>query len=65
MAGLDGDPAILALPRDKAEAENLAVEFREGLAMDPPFSAQSFDRVVSSLRLVEERFGPRRGERAH
>ena len=49
VAGLDGDPAILALARGKAEAENLAVEFREGLATDPPFSAESFDRVVSSL----------------
>ena len=49
VAGLDGDLAVLARARRKAEAENLAVDFREGLAIDPPFGPDSFDKVVSSL----------------
>lgn len=49
VAGLDGDPAVLAEARRKAEAEALAVDFWKGLATDPPFGPDSFDRIVSSL----------------
>lgn len=49
VAGLDGDPVVLATARRKAEAENLGIDFWEGLATDPPFGPDSFDKVVSSL----------------
>lgn len=49
VAGLDGDAGVLALARHKAEQESLAVEFRPGLATDPPFGLDCFDRIVSSL----------------
>ena len=49
VLGLDGDPAILARARDKTAAQGVEVELREGLATDPPFDPESFDRVVSSL----------------
>jgi len=49
VAGLDGDAGVLALARRKADAENVAVDFWKGLATDPPFGPDSFDKVVSSL----------------
>jgi SAM-dependent methyltransferase len=49
VIGLDGDPAVLAIARQKAEAAGLAVDFREGLASAPPFEPGSCDRIVSSL----------------
>lgn len=49
VAGLDADPAALALARRKADAASLDVDLRTGLATEPPFDAASFDRIVSSL----------------
>jgi len=49
VAGLDGDAAVLAMAREKAEREQVVVEFWQGLATDPPFGPDSFDRIVSSL----------------
>lgn len=48
VAGLDGDPAALAIARAKVAAAGLAVELCAGLSSAPPFAA-TFDRVVSSL----------------
>ena len=45
IAGLDADPAALAIARAKVAAADLCV----GSAVSPPFAAGSFDRVVSSL----------------
>lgn len=49
VVGLDGDPAVLAIAREKIAAANVAIELREGMAFAPPFMPGSFDRVVSSL----------------
>lgn len=49
VVGLDGDARILARARRKAAAANVAVEFVEGWAQDPPLPPGSFDAIVSSL----------------
>lgn len=49
VAGLDGDPAVLALARAKAADAGVSIEFWPGLATDPPLGPDSFDRIVSSL----------------
>lgn len=49
VVGLDGDPEVLALAREKAAREGVEIEFQEALAWDAPFESASFDRVVSSL----------------
>ncbi len=51
VVGLDVDPAILSIARQKIAAAGIAVELREGAAWEVPFEAHSFDRVVSSLVL--------------
>src|SRR5215510_7779489 len=45
--GIDYVPALLERGRIRAEAEHLAVEFREGDAEQLPFPAAAFDAVVS------------------
>jgi len=45
--GIDYVPALLERGRIRAEAEHLSVEFVEGDAEELPFSAASFDAVVS------------------
>jgi ubiquinone/menaquinone biosynthesis C-methylase UbiE len=49
VAGIDIDPAILAIARRKAERAGLDVAFSEASADHLPFADASFDRVVSSL----------------
>jgi ubiquinone/menaquinone biosynthesis C-methylase UbiE len=49
VAGIDGDPNVLAIARRKAAAAGVDVELREGMAFAPPFPPGSFDRVLSSL----------------
>lgn len=49
VVGLDGDPATLAIARSKAAKKGVEIDWREGMAHDPPFDSGSFDRVVSSL----------------
>jgi len=49
IIGLDGDPKILAIARQKIAAAGVDVELHEGMAFAPPFAPASFDRVVSSL----------------
>jgi len=49
ITGLDGDPEVLALAREKVAASDLTVDLREGMAYALPFAPASFDRVVSSL----------------
>ena len=49
VVGVDGDPAIVALAREKAARSGADIELREGLAYALPFADASFDRVVSSL----------------
>jgi len=49
IIGLDGDPKILAIARQKIAAAGVDVELHEGMAFAPPFAPASFDRIVSSL----------------
>lgn len=49
VAGLDGDPAVLALARKKAAAAGASIDYHLGLASDPPFDDGIFDRIVSCL----------------
>ena len=51
IIGLDGDPKVLAVAREKVAAAGADVELHEGMAFAPPFAPGSFDRVVSSLVL--------------
>lgn len=49
VTGLDGDPAILAIARDKARKAGVAIALDQGYSYDLPYPDASFDRVVSSL----------------
>ena len=49
LIGLDGDPRILQIAKSKAEAADLSIQWREGLATTIPYPDASFDRVISCL----------------
>ena len=49
VAGLDGDPDVLAIAHRKIERAGLDIALHQGLANDPPFGNHAFHRVVSSL----------------
>jgi ubiquinone/menaquinone biosynthesis C-methylase UbiE len=49
VTGIDGDPDVLTIAREKVAASRLAVELRSGMAYALPFAPAVFDRVVSSL----------------
>lgn len=49
IIGIDSDPTILGLAREKARAGNLEIQFNEGMSFTMPYAEDSFDRVVSSL----------------
>ncbi|MGH8629956.1 MAG: methyltransferase domain-containing protein [Burkholderiales bacterium] len=49
IVGLDGDPAILARARAKAEHAGTAIRFDQALSYEMPYADASFDRVLSSL----------------
>jgi ubiquinone/menaquinone biosynthesis C-methylase UbiE len=49
LAGLDGDPEMLARARAKADAAGLNIAFDEGFSTSLPFPDGRFDRVLSSL----------------
>jgi ubiquinone/menaquinone biosynthesis C-methylase UbiE len=49
VTGLDGDPAILAIARDKAARAGVDVTFDAGDATTLPYLDESFDRILSSL----------------
>jgi ubiquinone/menaquinone biosynthesis C-methylase UbiE len=49
VIGLDADPEILALARDKAEAGRVTVRFDQGLSTELPYEDGSFDCVLSTL----------------
>lgn len=52
VVGLDGDPKVLAIARDKIARAGVEIEVREGLANDAPtFAPASFDRILTSLVL--------------
>ena len=49
VAGLDGDPQILALARQKTKRARLDIEFSQGLSFSMPYPSSEFDVVFSSL----------------
>src|SRR5918993_1561220 len=49
VTGLDADPDILAIAREKASAAGADVEFVEAMSTEMPFEDGSFDKVVSTL----------------
>ena len=51
VCGLDGDTQVLALAQAKVAQANVDVALQCGLADALPYSADSFDRVLSSLVL--------------
>lgn len=51
VAGLDLNPAMLAMARAAAEAEGLAIDWREGSADDLPFADGAFDTVFCQMGL--------------
>ena len=51
VTGVDGDPDVLRIAREKAGRAGVAVDLVEGLATALPFAEASFDRVTTSLVL--------------
>ncbi len=51
LMGLDADPEVIEIARRKIASAGVRVELFQGMASAPPFEANSFDRVVSSLVL--------------
>jgi ubiquinone/menaquinone biosynthesis C-methylase UbiE len=50
-SGLDVDPEVLAIARDKLSRAGVDAALKEGSASAPPFPEASFDRVLTSLVL--------------
>ena len=51
LTGVDGDPKVLAIAKNKSKKRGLAVKFRASLAEALPFTSNSFDVVWSSLMI--------------
>lgn len=51
VVGLDGDPAVLRIAREKAEQAGVEITLLEGMSFAPPFPPESFDCILSSLVL--------------
>jgi len=49
VIGLDGDPEVLGIARQKITTTGVEIALHEGMAFAPPFASKSFDRIVSSL----------------
>lgn len=49
VVGLDADPEILELAREKAERARVEVRFDEALSTELPYEDNSFDLVLSTL----------------
>ncbi|HBZ70937.1 MAG TPA: methyltransferase type 11 [Deltaproteobacteria bacterium] len=49
VVGLDGDPKVLAIAREKIARAGLDIELVEGMAYAPPLPPASFDRILSTL----------------
>ncbi|MEA2625099.1 MAG: hypothetical protein QOD06_1144 [Candidatus Binatota bacterium] len=49
VAGIDGDPDVLAIAHRKISQAHVGVELSRALADELPFPPASFDRVVTSL----------------
>lgn len=47
--GVDGDPKVLKIAREKADSEEIVINLTEGMTNNLPYGNDSFDRVLSSL----------------
>jgi SAM-dependent methyltransferase len=52
VTGIDYVPSLLAIARDRAAAERLAVEFVEAPAEELPFDDESFDVALSAIGIM-------------
>lgn len=53
VTGLDLSPYMLAVARDKAQRENLEINWQQGAAESTPFTPASFDLITACLLLHE------------
>lgn len=51
ITGLDGDPHILEIARQKSKTAGVNILWQLGLAYDLPYPTASFDRVISCLMI--------------
>lgn len=51
VIGFDGDPEVLEIAREKAQAQGVHITLDQGMAYQLPYPNASFDRVLSSLVL--------------
>src|SRR5437899_1196342 len=51
VAGVDPDPAVLALACAKAAKANVAINFAQGVAESLPYHSDVFDRLLTTLVL--------------
>ena len=49
VTGVDGDPAILSLAKQKAQKAGVHINFDHGFSTCLPYQEERFDRIVSSL----------------
>lgn len=49
VIGLDGDPEVLQIAKNKAAEARLAIQLDQGLSYELPYPDNTFDRVLSSL----------------
>ena len=49
VVGLDGDPKILGIAKNKATQAGFEITLDQGMSFDLPYPDASFDRVLSSL----------------
>lgn len=49
IIGIDGDPKILRLAKEKTRRAGLEIQFDEGMSFDLPYADNFLNRVVSSL----------------
>lgn len=51
ITGIDGDPHILEIARQKSKTSGVDIVWKQGMAYDLPYPAASFDRVISCLMI--------------
>jgi ubiquinone/menaquinone biosynthesis C-methylase UbiE len=60
VTGLDGDPAILSIAREKASCSNVKIVFDVGNVVALPYTDQSFEGVTSTLVMSVRRSAEKR-----
>lgn len=52
VIGVDGDPKILKLAKEKARKGNFEIRFDEAMSFDLPYADESFDRVYRACFFI-------------